>query len=130
MGWAAAADGLQPGALVLAGLLYCWQLPHFMSLAWMHREDYARGGFRMLPIMDATGRRVANVALRNSLALLPLSAGSRRGSPVESSAHPTPGWPRKGMQMQMWRQQRCCLLHHSVHGCPFYLSGCCLRALC
>ena len=73
MGWAAAADGLQPGALVLAGLLYCWQLPHFMSLAWMHREDYARGGFRMLPIMDATGRRVANVALRNSLALLPLS---------------------------------------------------------
>lgn len=72
MGWAAAAGSLQPGAFVLSGLLYFWQLPHFMALAYMHRADYAAGGYRMMPLVDATGRRTALVALRNSLYLLPL----------------------------------------------------------
>ena len=72
MGWAASAGGLEPGAAVLAGLLYFWQLPHFMALAYLHRADYAAGGYRMLPLIDATGRRTALVALRNSLYMLPL----------------------------------------------------------
>lgn len=47
------------------------QMPHFMALAWLCREDYARGGYRMLSLIDATGRRTAACALRNSLYLLP-----------------------------------------------------------
>ena len=74
MGWAGAAGGLQPGAAVLAGLLYFWQLPHFMALAYMHRVDYAAGGYRMLPIVDPSGRRTAGVALRNALYMVPLGA--------------------------------------------------------
>jgi len=75
MGWAAASGGsLDPGAYVLAAALYLWQMPHFMALAYMGKDDYVRGGYRMLshPMFDSTGRRVAGVAIRNSLALLPL----------------------------------------------------------
>ena len=72
MGWAAAAGGLGAGALVLAGALQFWQLPHFMSLAWLCRHDYAKGGYKMLPLVDPSGARTAAVAVRNSLYLLPL----------------------------------------------------------
>ena len=46
-------------------------MPHFLALAWLCREDYARGGYRMLSLMDISGRRTAACALRNSLYLLP-----------------------------------------------------------
>ena len=69
---AAASGSLEPGALVLAAALQFWQLPHFMSLAWLCRADYAAGGYRMLPIVDASGVRTAAVALRNSLYLFPI----------------------------------------------------------
>ena len=76
MGWAAANDdgALDASAYVLAAALYFWQMPHFMALAYMGKEDYLNGGYRMLshPMYDKTGRRVAGVAVRNSLALLPL----------------------------------------------------------
>ena len=76
MGWAAANEtgALDPGAYVLGAALYLWQMPHFMALAYMGKDDYFNGGYRMLshPMYDKTGRRVAGVALRNSLALLPL----------------------------------------------------------
>lgn len=47
------------------------QLPHFLSLAWLCRGDYAKGGYRMLSLVDATGRRTAACCLRNSLYLMP-----------------------------------------------------------
>jgi len=73
MGWAAAAGELQPGALFLASVLYFWQMPHFMALAWMSRADYAAGGYRMLSVLDKTGgKRTAACALRHSLYLIPL----------------------------------------------------------
>ena len=72
MGWAAASGALDPGAFVLAAALQFWQLPHFMSLAWLCRADYAAGGYRMLPIVDSSGVRTAAVALRNSLYLFPI----------------------------------------------------------
>lgn len=50
------------------------QLPHFLALAWMCQDDYARGGFKMLPSVDPTGRRTAAVALRHCALLLPLGA--------------------------------------------------------
>jgi heme O synthase-like polyprenyltransferase len=61
---------------VLAGALYFWQLPHFLSLAWLCRGDYARGGYRMLSVFDPTGRRTAACALRNALYLVPLGGAA------------------------------------------------------
>ena len=61
---------------VLAAALYFWQLPHFLSLAWLCRADYARGGYKMLSLVDATGRRTAACALRNCLYLMPLGAAA------------------------------------------------------
>lgn len=61
---------------VLAGALYFWQLPHFLSLAWLCRADYARGGYAMLSCFDASGRRTAACALRNALYLLPLGGAA------------------------------------------------------
>ncbi|KAK9833996.1 hypothetical protein WJX81_001861 [Elliptochloris bilobata] len=72
MGWAAAAGTLEPGAGVLAAALYFWQLPHFLALAWLCRGDYAAGGYRMLSLVDATGRRTAACALRNCAYLVPV----------------------------------------------------------
>jgi protoheme IX farnesyltransferase len=57
---------------VLGLLLFIWQVPHFLALAWMYREDYARGGFRMLPANDPSGRVTFHVAMLYTLALLPL----------------------------------------------------------
>ncbi|KIY93611.1 protoheme IX farnesyltransferase [Monoraphidium neglectum] len=72
MGWAAAAGQLEPAAGVLAAALFFWQMPHFLSLAWLCREDYARGGFKMLSMFDPTGRRTAAAALRHCAYLLPV----------------------------------------------------------
>ena len=72
MGWAAASGSLEPGAFVLASALHFWQLPHFFSLAWICREDYSKGGYRMLTLLDKTGKRTAACALRNCVYLLPL----------------------------------------------------------
>ena len=76
--WAAARGTLEPAAGVLAAALYFWQMPHFMALAYMARDDYVRGGYRMLshPMYDATGRRLAGVALRNAAYMLPLGVAA------------------------------------------------------
>ncbi|KAK1794261.1 hypothetical protein P4O66_011157 [Electrophorus voltai] len=72
MGWTAATGALDPGALLLGAILYSWQFPHFNALSWNMREDYSRGGYRMMSVTHpALCRRVA---LRHSLSLLGLSA--------------------------------------------------------
>ena len=73
VGWSAATGALGAGAWILGGILFVWQLPHFLALAWMYREDYARGGFEMLSVRDLDGRVTAQVALLTSLTLVPLS---------------------------------------------------------
>ena len=72
-GWVAAAGRPSAGAWALFWILYLWQFPHFLSIAWMHREDYARGGYRMLPVLDPSARRTGRVVVLFGLALLPLS---------------------------------------------------------
>lgn len=57
-GWAAATGELEPGAWILFLILFAWQHPHFYSIAWMYKEDYARAGFRMLPVVEPDGRRM------------------------------------------------------------------------
>lgn len=72
LGWTAVTGGLDLGAWILGAILFVWQIPHFLALAWLYRDDYARGGFRMLPMVDADGGLTCNIALFYSVALLPL----------------------------------------------------------
>jgi protoheme IX farnesyltransferase len=55
IGWAAAHGSLSLGGWVLVAIVFFWQFPHFMAIAWMYREDYARAGIRMLPVVDPKG---------------------------------------------------------------------------
>jgi protoheme IX farnesyltransferase len=72
MGWTAATGRLDIGSWILFGILFCWQVPHFLALAWLYRDDYERGGFRMLPAVDASGRATGSVAFAYAMALVPL----------------------------------------------------------
>lgn len=72
IGWVAATNDLAAGAWVLGAILFVWQIPHFLALCWMYREDYARGGFKMLPIVDESGRLTSRMALMYALMLAPL----------------------------------------------------------
>jgi protoheme IX farnesyltransferase len=82
MGWAAARGSLDRTAWALFAILFLWQLPHFLALAWIYREDYARGGFPMLSLADEDGASTARQALLYSAALLPvtLAAGLFAGA--------------------------------------------------
>jgi heme o synthase len=75
LGWTAAGRGLTGEGWVLGAIVYCWQLPHFLAIAWRYREDYARAGFVMLPVVDPRGRRSARWALFHSMGLLVASTG-------------------------------------------------------
>jgi protoheme IX farnesyltransferase len=74
MGWTAATGEIGAGAWVLFGILFLWQHPHFYSIAWIFREDYRRGGFQMLPVIDGTGTRTFIVVLATSMLLFPVVA--------------------------------------------------------
>lgn len=73
MGWAAARGSVDMGAGVLFLILFFWQLPHFLALAWMYREDYARGGFPMLPVEEPTGASTGRQVVLQTLALIVVS---------------------------------------------------------
>jgi protoheme IX farnesyltransferase len=73
MGWAACTGELGPGAWALFGILFFWQLPHFLAIAWMYRADYAEAGFPMLPVIEPDGASTARQAVLWSVALVPLS---------------------------------------------------------
>jgi protoheme IX farnesyltransferase len=73
MGWTAATGRLELGAWILGGILFVWQVPHFLALAWMYRDDYARGGFRMMPAADPDGAITGRAAFVYALSLLPIT---------------------------------------------------------
>lgn len=73
IGWTAAGRGIEGGAFVLFAILFLWQIPHFLAIAWIYRDDYARGGLPMLPVLDPEGRLTGRQAVANSLALLLVS---------------------------------------------------------
>jgi protoheme IX farnesyltransferase len=73
IGWAAARGRLDPEAWVLYGIVFLWQFPHFMAIAWMYREDYARAGYLVLPLNEQRDRYVIWQAFAASLALLGVS---------------------------------------------------------
>jgi protoheme IX farnesyltransferase len=73
IGWAAARGGLSGAGWTLFAIQAFWQLPHFMAIAWLYRAEYARAGFKMLPVIDPDGRRTSRQAVVFTLGLLPLS---------------------------------------------------------
>ena len=73
MGWAAARGSLSVEAWILYAILFIWQFPHFLAIAWMYREDYARAGIRMLPVVDHAGDATFRQILAYSAALIPAS---------------------------------------------------------
>ena len=73
IGWAAARGTVGTEAWALFAILFCWQMPHFLAIAWMYREDYARGGFVMLTHLDETGTATGRQAVNYAFALLLVS---------------------------------------------------------
>ena len=73
IGYAAAGKGLDATAGVLFLILFLWQLPHFFAIAWLYRDDYARGGLRMLPGVDVHGAASGRQSVHYALALIPVS---------------------------------------------------------
>jgi protoheme IX farnesyltransferase len=86
IGWTATGAVIDMRALALVAVMFLWQFPHFMAIAWLYRADYTRGGQRMLTVVDPTGLRAGAQALIGALALVPVSlvpAMSRQaGSPA------------------------------------------------
>lgn len=72
-GWTAATGSLDPGGWALFGILFFWQLPHFLALAWMYRDDYRLGGLKMLGVTDPDGRQTRHQSVLYAVALLPTS---------------------------------------------------------
>ena len=73
MGWTAARGDLTGAGWALFAIQAFWQLPHFMAIAWIYRAEYARAGFKMLPVLDVEGSRTGRQAVGYTLGLLPLS---------------------------------------------------------
>ena len=74
IGWAAAGGGIGIEALVLFAMLFLWQFPHFYAIAWMYREDYARAGILMLPVVEPDGVSTSRQVICYAALLVPLSA--------------------------------------------------------
>ena len=73
IGYAAASGILDAQAWTLFAILFLWQFPHFLAIAWMYREDYERAGIRMLPVVQPSGEATARQIVLYSLALIPVS---------------------------------------------------------
>ncbi|HAP00083.1 MAG TPA: protoheme IX farnesyltransferase [Fibrobacteres bacterium] len=73
MGWTAAQNHIGLGGLLLFAVLFFWQLPHFLALAWMYRDDYHRGGFKMLSLVDASGATCFRQIMVQTVLLLAVS---------------------------------------------------------
>jgi len=73
IGWTAARGEIDVAAWVLFAILFLWQFPHFLAIAWMYREDYGRAGIRMLPVVEPEGRVTGQQIIAYSLMLVPVS---------------------------------------------------------
>jgi protoheme IX farnesyltransferase len=73
LGWTAARGRIEWPALALFAILFVWQFPHFMAIAWLYRDDYARAGIRMLPVVQPDGRSTVAEALFFAVLMIPVS---------------------------------------------------------
>jgi len=73
LGWTAARGRVEWGAVAMFAIVFFWQFPHFFSIAWLYREDYAAGKIRMLPVVEIDGRSTARQIIFYSVALIPVT---------------------------------------------------------
>ena len=73
IGWTASHGSLSRGGLALFAIVFLWQIPHFMAIAWLYRDDYSKAGFPMLPVIEPDGRRTGRQAVIYAAALVPAS---------------------------------------------------------
>ena len=73
IGWAAATNTLSIEGWVLFGIVFMWQMPHFLAIAWMYRDEYARAGMPLLPVIEPDGRSTGRQAVLYTAVLIPLS---------------------------------------------------------
>jgi protoheme IX farnesyltransferase len=73
IGWTAAHGSIAIGGAVLFAIVFFWQIPHFMAIAWMYRDDYRNAGFPMLAVIDPDGRRSGRQAVAYAAILVPVS---------------------------------------------------------
>jgi heme o synthase len=73
IGWAAATGTISTGAIVLFGIVFLWQMPHFLAIAWLYRDDYRQARIPLLPVLEPDGRRTGQQALLYAAALWPVS---------------------------------------------------------
>ena len=73
IGWVAASGDVTVEAWILFAILFLWQFPHFLAIAWMYRDDYARAGIKMLPVVEPDGRVTAQQIVTYTLLLVPVS---------------------------------------------------------
>jgi protoheme IX farnesyltransferase len=73
MGWTSAADQITVGAWILFAILFLWQFPHFLAIAWMYRDQYAKAGIKMLPVVEPAGKITARQIVIFTILLLPVS---------------------------------------------------------
>lgn len=73
IGWAAAHGSVEPASWTLFLIMFLWQLPHFLAIAWMYREDYARASMPMLPVIDTDGSMTGRQAVVYAATLVPMS---------------------------------------------------------
>ena len=73
IGWTAASGRIAAGGLALFAIVFVWQIPHFMAIAWLYRDDYRQAGFPMLPVVEPDGRRTGRHAVLFAAALVPIT---------------------------------------------------------
>jgi len=73
IGWTAATESISLAPLVLFGIVFLWQMPHFLAIAWLYRDEYAAAGIPLLPVLEPDGRRTGRQALLYAAALWPVS---------------------------------------------------------
>ena len=73
IGWTATSGQIDGRAMALFLVLFLWQFPHFMAIAWLYRRDYAQAGYQMLTVVDSSGNRAGRQAVITALALIPVS---------------------------------------------------------
>ena len=73
LGWVAVRGRIDPEAILLFGILFLWQFPHFHSIAWLYREDYETAGIRMLPVIESDGRSTAFAIVFYAIVLVPVT---------------------------------------------------------
>jgi protoheme IX farnesyltransferase len=73
LGWTAATNSASPGGWVLFGIVFMWQMPHFLAIAWLFRDDYANAGIPLLPVVEPDGRSTGRQSVLYTAGLLPIS---------------------------------------------------------